>query len=560
MRFDAETLRRDFFAGLTIALFALPQSMAYALLAGVEPKYGLYAYIVGAIIGSLFGSSRHLQTGPTNATSIVAASALGMIAAFWGADLVFVFTLALLAGLFQLGAGILRLGNLTQFISRSVLVGFIAAAGLLIIVNQLPNLLGIPAYSSTSAFAVVQHVLTNLDHLRWDTLGLGALTVILGLLLHTFSPRSKTGVPLLPSHLLSILAAAAVVWLFKLDQQGVRVVGDLPVSLPPFSLPSFDTKVWYVLAPGALAVALIGVAESISSAKSVASFSGDRIDVDRELIGQGLAKIGVAFFSGIPVSGSLTRTVLSYRVGALTRFANIASGIFLALIMLVFAPLARYIPVAALAGMLVLIAVNMVNWEHARIALRATRADALAMLAVFAAALVYPLDLAIYIGVGVSVVLFLRGAQMPRLIELAYDGAGGFRELKNSDPRPLPVISIVHVEGDVFFGAAESLEAEIQKIVQRKELRVLILRLKRAYALDATFALTLIKLHADLKKAGKLLLISGATPQVATLFRRSGVDRVIGADNIFFSDATIFKSTRAALARAIAHVHRTEDA
>jgi SulP family sulfate permease len=299
--------------------------------------------------------------------------------------------------------------------------------------------------------------------------------------------------------------------------------------------------------------------ESISSAKSVASFSGDPIDADRELAGQGLAKMGAAFFSGIPVSGSLTRSALSYRAGAVTRFANVASGILLAIIMLVFTPIVRYIPVAALAGMLILIAANMVNWEHARIALRVTRADAFAMFATFAAALVYPLDLAIYIGVGVSLVLFLRRVQMPRLIELADDGAGGFRELKNSDPRPRSAISIVHVEGDVFFGAAESLEQEIQKFARRTELRALILRLKRAYHLDATFILTLTKLHDDLKKGGKLLLISGATPEVAQVLCRSGMDRAIGAENIFFSDATIFKSTRAALERAIEWANRTEE-
>ncbi|MBI4786394.1 MAG: SulP family inorganic anion transporter [Chloroflexi bacterium] len=549
IEYDAETLRRDVLAGLTVALFALPQSMAYALLAGVEPRYGLYAYIVGAVIGSAFGSSRHLQTGPTNATSIVAASALAVYASR-GDFMAVVFTLTLLAGLFQFGAGMLRLGNLTQFISRSVLTGFIAAAGLLIVVNQLPNLLGIRAFTSIRATDVLLHVVANLGALRVESLALGLTTVATGLLLHKYSPRSKTGVPILPSHLLSILFAGAIVWFLGLDRRGVRLVGDIPASLPPFSLPLFDFNLWQSLVPGALAVMLIGVMESISSAKSVASFSSSRIAVDREFVGQGLAKIGVAFFSGIPVSGSLTRSILSYRAGAVTRLANIASGVFLAIIVFVFSPVVRYIPVAALAGMLVLIAVNMVNWEHARISLRATRADAVAMLATFVAALVYPLDIAIYIGVGISLILFLRRVQTPRLSELVYNGAG-FRERSRTEARPIPEISIVHVEGDVFFGAADSLEEEIGKIARRDQLQVLILRLKRAYHVDATFVLTLMKLYEDLRRQRKVLLISGATPEIATVFRQSGVDQLIGMENIFFSDATIFKSTRAALDRAI---------
>jgi SulP family sulfate permease len=553
--YNSAKLRQDLFAGLTVAFFALPQSMAYALLAGVPPKYGLYAFMVGAIIGTLFGSSRHLQTGPTNASSIVLASTL---AAYVYHDnfMGLVFLVTLMAGFFQLVAGLLRLGNLTQFISRSVLEGFIAAAGLLIAVNQLPNLLGISALGSISIISGLQNIWTSLDQIQPAAVALGVGTVVVAVGLNKISWKSAAGVTLLPSYLLAILAAAGVVWFLRLDLQGLKVIGKISGTLPPFSLPALSFSLFHSLTGGAMAVALIGLAEAVSAAKSVASFSGERIDADREFMAQGLAKISASFLSGMPVSGSLTRSMLSFRAGAITKIANISAGVFFIGVVLVFSPIVQYIPVAALAGMLMSIAVNMGNWKHAKIALRATRSDAAAMFATFAAALVYPLDVAIYVGVGLSLILFLRKAQTPRFSELIYDENTGFQELKNPDQRPIPEISLVHIEGDVFFGAAELLEEQISKIARREDLEVLILRMKRACCLDATGILGLMKLHEDLKKQGKLLLVSGATGEVERVFRRSGLDRIIGHENIFFSDPTILKSTREALARALEHVNK----
>jgi sulfate permease, SulP family len=549
-----ESIRADLFAGSTLALFALPQVMAYALLAGIEPRYGLYGFIVASVVGAVFGSSRHLQTGPVNASSIVAASALAAYADrtdFMG----LVWLLTLMAGILQVSAGFFRLGNLTQFISRSVLEGFLGAGGLLIAVNQLPNLLGIPSRSSLSILDGLAAVVTNLRGVRLDTLALGLGTIALVVILKRISPKTKTGLPLLPSYLLAILAATIVARWLGLEERGVRVIGDIPQSLPPLSLPLFDGDAARGLFSGAIAVALIGMAEAISIGRSIAMQSGDRIDPDREFVGQGLAKIAAAFFSGMPVSGSLTRTQLLFNAGAVTRWANVfGSGVMLSIVLL-FAPLVRYIPVSALAGMLMLIAPNMVNWEHVRITLRATRADAFAMLATFVAALAYPLDTALFIGVGVSLILFLRKTQTPRLRELIYDERAGFAELEDLMERPVPEISIIHVEGDVFFGAADALEQEIQQIAQRSDLQVLILRMKRAYYVDATFVMILLKLYTTLKEQDKLLLVSGVTPEVGLVFRQSGADQVIGVENIYPASPTIFEATRDALNRALEYLN-----
>jgi SulP family sulfate permease len=553
--YDHHYLRHDLSAGLTVAFVALPQCMAYALIAGVDPQYGLYAFMVGSIVGALFGSSRHLQTGPTNATSIVVASTLAI---YLGHDnfMGLVFLLGLLSGFIQLAAGLLRLGNLTQFISRSVLVGFIAGAALWIVANQLPNLLGVPREIHNSVFDELWYVFQNLGNTQLHVLLLGIGTILVALFMNRISPKSSTGIPLLPSYLIAILAAALMVSIFGLDARGVRIVGDISGTLPTFSLPVLNLDVVRTLTPGAIAIALIGFAESTSAAKTVASFVGDKLHLDRDFIGQGLAKIFSSFLSGIPVSGSLTRTVLCYRAGAATKFANVFAGILFLLIVLFFSPIVKYIPLAGLAGIVMIIAANMIDWQYVKLAFRSTNSDALAMIATFVSALMLPLDTAIYIGVGLSLALFLRMASTPNIIELNFDEGVGFHELADAKERSIPELSIVHVEGDIFFGGVDFMEDEIQKIARRDDLKVLILRLKRALSVDASTIMALKRIHAELKRQNKLLLISGTTKEVNEIFHRSGLDHVIGEENILYSGKTILKSTHAAVAHALEYLNR----
>jgi SulP family sulfate permease len=218
-------------------------------------------------------------------------------------------------------------------------------------------------------------------------------------------------------------------------------------------------------------------------------------------------------------------------------------------------PITKYIPVAALAGIIMVIALQMINWKQIRITLKTTRSDAAVMLATFASTLLFHLDTAIFIGVGLSLILFLRKAVHPRLIELDYDEANGFQEINHSDERHIPEISIVHLEGDIFFGAADFLENEIGRIASRPELKVLILRVKSACCLDATSMMALMQFGEKMKSDEKLLIVSGVTGEVERVFRRSGLDKVVGKENIFFSDVAVLKSTRKALHRALEYVN-----
>ena len=548
-------LQKDLLAGLTVAFVALPQCMAYALLAGVAPQYGLYAFMVASIVGSLAGSSRHLQTGPTNASSIVAASALAVYA---GREdfMALVFLITLLAGLFQLTLGLLGLGNLTQLVSSSVLLGFTSGAGVLILANQVPNLLGLPAKGSVSVIGQVRYVVSGIADTNPTVLALGVGTFFVALFFIKISPKTPAGAPLLPAYLLAILGAAGAVAFFGLDEAGVRVVGKIPGSLPPLSMPAFSWDLVQTLAPGAIALSLIGLAEAFASAKSVASFSGDRIDTNREFIGQGVAKIVVAFFSGIPVSGSLTRSALMYQAGAVSKKAHVFSGVLLAGLVFALGPITQYIPVASLAGILLIIAARMIRWEHVKLALTATRSDALAFVATFASALLLPLADAIYVGVGVSLALFVRRARVPRVVELVYDENKGFSEVTDADERPCPEVAIVHVEGPLFFGAADYLEGKCLKVASRPEVQAVILRLKQTAALDSTTLLALANVSAAMKRQDKLLIISGATPEVEQLLHRVHLIDVLGPENVFVAHATILESTKQALDHALDYVKK----
>ena len=548
-------LSKDLFAGLTVAFVALPQCMAYAMLAGVAPQYGIYAFIVGSIVGAVAGSSRHLQTGPTNATCIVVGSA---VAAYAHRDdfMAIVFLVTFLAGLFQLAVGLLKLGNVSQLVSRSVILGFIAGAGVLIIVNQIPNLLGLPPRGSAFVLGQIGYVVTSLGDTQPIVLALGLGTFAAALVLNRVSPKSPEGATLLPSYLLSILAAAGVTAFFGLQDKGVRIVGDIPGSLPPLSLPAFRWELVQDVGPAAIAIALIGLTEAFASAKSVASFSGDRIDANREFIGQGLAKIAVSFFSGIPVSGSPSRSALLYQAGGVTKLANVFAGVLLAIFAFALNPITRFIPVTSLAGILLIIAFRMVRWEHVKLAFRATRSDAIALVATFITALVLPLADAIYVGVGVSLALFLRKARIPRVIELSYDEKNGFGELDVGELPSRPEIAILHVEGPLFFGAADYLEEKCLDVASRPEVQVVILRLKRTRALDATTLLALEKVSEAMKRSGKLLLISGASPELEALLHRVQMIQKLGPDKVFVAHSTIFESTKEAIDRALDFVRQ----
>ena len=520
-------LRLDLVAGLTVAIVALPQSMAYALIAGIDPRYGLYASIIPAILGSLFGSSRHLITGPTNAISLVVLSTLAPHADDPARMIALVFLLSLLVGGLQLFFGLVRMGSLINFVSHSVILGFMTGAGILIAFNQIKNLLGIAIPRSHSFIATTWQTILHAGDTNVISLGLGVLTVILIIGFQRKFPK-------LPAALLAMGISGAIVYIFDLASQGVRVVGEIPRTLPPMSLPALDLDSIRKMAPGALAIALLGAVEALSIARAISSSSKQKIDGSQEFIGQGLSNVGAAFFSGYPGSGSFTRSAVNFKAGGETPFAGAFSGLFVLLALLAFAPFAAYIPIPALAGLLMIVAYSMVDRRQLALAYKATRTDRRVLISTGVATLLLDLEFAVLLGVLISIVLFLRKVSMPRVVNLIPDGKRKLRELGSCDEM-CPQVMVAQAEGGLFFGSVSGFEEALEHATRCHSTKVLNLRMKAVSMIDATGVHALELLWEHLQSTGRELYLSGVSPDVRRVLAWSGFDKKIGEDHIVSS-------------------------
>lgn len=542
--YTREAFRSDLSASLSVALLTIPQAIAYAAIAGLPPAYGIYAAVMLTLVCSFFANSELLLSGPTNAISLVVAGALLTASHPWvrenpaqGA-----VVLAFLVGVVQLGFGFLKAGNLAQFISRSVLVGFTAGAGLLIALNQVPVLLGLNLPPVRHLLARFSETFSHLGEMNIYALGIGFGS--LGLLY-----AGKRWFPRWPAALVTLALATAVVGVFQLEDKGVKVAGNLPAGLPGFSWPMVELGIVADLAGSAIAIALLGCIEGLSSAKRLSLATGQRMNSNQDFIGMGLAHLVGSFFQCMPGGGSFVRSALNFEAGARTRFAGVYSALWVVLMVMALAPVAKTIPSAALAALLIYLGTGLIKWDQIRSAVMATKSDAAVLILTFFCTLFLHLDTAIYIGVLASLILFLRKASAPHLVEYNMED-DSMREIRSPKERSNPEISIVHVEGELFFGAADAFEEQVRLLAKDPNIRVIILRLKNARHLDATAAYAIAGLNDSLRRMGRLLLVSGAPPEVMNVMRRSGLIEKLGEENVFPSEENLTVATRRALLRA----------
>ena len=569
-RYNLPKFRADFAAAPNVALLALPQGMAYAAIAELPIAYGVISSAVAAVIAPLFAGSRHTILGPTNATAF-------MLFSFFAAEKAMAMRMeeivpliVLMVGLFCLIGGLLKVADLLQYVSRSVLVGYLTGAAVLIIANQLKHLLGIApqvdAAGASSFVSLIRSLAATVHDTQWQPVLLGGLTLGGYYALKKWKPRW-------PSFALILVAASALFALLTNYLDGFRQLetfttfqtDELIPSAPSFGGPEFFDDLG-ALVGVAFAIAFLASLENSVMAKSLASRSGDHAEVNQDMFAVGTANIACAFTGGMPASGSLTRSSLNYDSGAKTRFASIYAGILVLIAAILISitpaigvPLIDFIPKTVLAALVVAIAISIISPANIRICLRSTHDDAATLVTTFIAALLVPLHLAIFVGVGLSITLFLRRASRPHLVEYEFNDEGELREMGEKRQRPNPAISIVHVEGDLFFGAAELFRNQVQRTAADPSLQVLILRLKNARHLDATSVLALEELINFMRERHRHVLISGAPRDVYKVLRKSGLIDLIqeganrdnGESNIFFyrpSNPNI--STRDALKRA----------
>lgn len=538
---------KDLIAALTVAVVAIPQSMAYALIAGVNPVYGLYTAIVSTIIASVFGSSKHLIAGPTNAIALLVA---GSMRNYMGLDNAYqmLFLMTFIVGALQIFFGVIKLGKVINFVSHTVIVGFSAGAGVLIALGQLSTLLSISIKDSAHMATTEKfyYVITHLSQTNLYALGLGLMTVAIMLICKKINNK-------LPGALIGIIIPIIFIIIFALDQKGVKLTGNIPSSLPPFKMIQFSLGSISDVFSGAVAIAIIGLVEAISISKTIASTSRQKIDANQEFIAQGLANAGSAFFQCFPGSGSFSRSAINYHNGAVSRFAGILSGIVVALVLVFFAQYARYIPLPCLAGLLILTGYGLVDKKEIKKVLRVgkLKSDSIAMCATFFATILLPeLDYAIYAGIALSIILYLKDTnKVPVKILIPTQGEDSqITEQEVKSVKGKADIIIIQLEGNLYFGSAFDLQEKLDSLVNKSQ--VFILRMKYVASIDLT-SLGALKVFArTVRETGGILIISGVSTELSAMFEKANIDADIDVENIFMSENEIFASSTNALERA----------
>ncbi|HTB80315.1 MAG TPA: SulP family inorganic anion transporter [Opitutaceae bacterium] len=554
-------LRADLLAGATLTLVSIPQAIGFALILGLPPMSVILSVVIGGFVSALFFSSHHHVFGPTTSVSLITATTIAANTGLGLDPLPLAAYLAFLIGAVQFLAGLLNFGEITKFISRSVVVAYTAAIGILLITSQLPNLLGFGVPAGQRFVTILTDVwgaLARVNVSPW-AIGIGLLTlgIFEGIRLYRKTwPEALIGLATLG--LLSRLLAFFIDrnHLFGLSAVPFRLVKDegaLMAAFPKFAgLPAWSEQMEMLptLASTAIAVAIIGMLEATAITKSLAAKSGQRLDPNQELMGMGAGNIAVGLFGVTPGSSSFTRSAVNYQSGAASQLSTMLSSVVVLLILLFVTPVFNYIPVAALAAHLMRVGYRLINRPQIRVATRSTRSDAVVFIATLGAALFLRLDTAIYVGIGVALALFLQKTSMPSLVEYSFSDNGILAELVDPAKRPNPQISIIHVEGDLFFGAADLFQEHLRRQAEDENIRIFILRMKNARHLDASTVMAMETLHDYLRKTGRYLLISGCNLDVLRVLQRSGLLAQIGEENVFPAEVNLTMSTKRALKRA----------
>jgi len=534
LAFDSSSFKFDLLAGITVSLVAIPQSLAYAQLAGVPAYYGLYAALIPTIVGAVFGSSRQLSTGPVAMTSLLTAASVTPLAAH-GTEWFYscVILLALLSGLFQILFGVLRVGVLLNFLSHPVLMGFINAAALIIGLSQLPTLLGIPAQQSSHFLLDIWQAVTHIDTMHELSLAFGASAIAMLLALKKYAPK-------LPGVLITVTLATWASYAVGFADVGGRVVGAIPQGLPSISLPPLDWNASISLLPASFVIALISFMEAMSSAKVIAIKTREPWDENKELIGQGLAKVAAAFCHSMPVSGSFSRSALNLASNARTGMSSVISAVFVLLTLLFLTPLLFHLPKPVLAAVIMMAVINLVNFRVILNAWRASRDDGIAAVATFVVTLAFAPSIqnGILAGIILSLSLLLYRMMRPRIALLGMHQDGTLRDAHRHNLQKLHSrLGAMRFDGALRFVNVSYFENAILKLERESpEIDHILVTSSGINGIDASGVEMLSNLVSRFKSNGITLCFSGFKQQTLDVIERTGLSAQIGHDNLFPTD------------------------
>ncbi|MCX8005534.1 MAG: SulP family inorganic anion transporter [Burkholderiaceae bacterium] len=530
-RVDRQVLRHDAMAALTGAIVVLPQAVAFASIAGLPAQYGLYAAMVPTVVAALWGSSWHLVTGPTTAISIVVFAAVSPLAEPGSADYVrLALTLTLLVGLMQLAMGLARLGALVNFISHTVIVGFTAGAAVLIAASQIGNFFGFSLPRGLHFHEIVRYAFEHFGEAHvWVAL-VGLVTLAGGLLTRRYLPRLPY---MIVAMALGALTAALLDRWLGPGVSHIATVGTIAASLPPPSLPDLSFGAVKEMAFPALIVAVLALTEAVAIARAIAVQSGQRIDSNQEFVGQGLANIAGSFFSAYTASGSFNRSGLNYAAGARTPLAAILAAVFLLLIALIAAPWAAYLPVAAVAAVLFIVAWGLIDWREIRNVMRYP-GERLVLALSFAGTLI-DLEKGLFLGIVASLVLYLQRTSQPAIQERVppREELGNPRRKfvdADTDHPGCPQLALLRVRGSLYFGAVEHVRERMQRVDAEEPRRRWLALLAQGVNFIDLSGVHLLQQEAQRRRAlgGGLALVALPPPSQQVL-RRAGL---VGPDGV----------------------------
>jgi len=528
---NGQTIKADFIAGLTVALVAIPQSLAYAQLAGVPAYYGLYAALLPVIVGALMGSSPALSTGPVAMTSLLTAASV-MTLATYGTDQFYsyVILMALLSGLIQIALGIGKLGVLINFLSYPVLRGFINAAAIIIALSQLPAMLGIKLKNSTHFLSDVLHVVENSGHAHILSLVFGASSLIALALMKKFTPR-------LPGVLIVVVVTTILSYMIGFESDGGKVVGMIPQGLPSLSMPRVDWVASMQMLPAAFVIAIISFMEAMSSSKIIAIKTRTNWDENQELIGQGLAKVVAAFSQSMPVSGSFSRSALNLASGAKTPMASVFSALLVLVTLLFFTKALYHLPKPVLSAVIMIAVFSLIDFNTIKESWRANKFDGISAVVTFFATLAFAPNIqnGILTGIILSLTLFLFHTMKPKVVLLGVDKRGVLRSAKRFNlPKLHPEVTAIRFDGELYFANVSYFEESVLYLISNDpDLKVILIVGDGINSIDASGVEMLKNLLDRLEQSGITLAFSSMKESVTDVLKKTGLCDRVGDENIY---------------------------
>jgi sulfate permease, SulP family len=554
-RYTRATLTADLIAALIVTIMLVPQSLAYALLAGLPPEAGIYASILPILLYALFGTSRVLAVGPVAVVSLMTAAAVGQVAEAGTAGYAAAaLTLALLSGGMLMVMGVLRLGFLANFLSHPVIAGFITASGLLIAAGQLRHLLGVQAEGDT-----LPRILTSLAGHLGDAnpatvaIGAGATAFLFWVrkgmkpTLRKFGMAPRTaGILTKAGPVFAVALSTLLVWALGLADKGVRIVGEVPQGLPPLTLPDLSLDLVSALIVPAALISIIGFVESVSVAQTLAARKGQRIDADQELLGLGAANLGAAFTGGLPVTGGFARSAVNADAGAETPAAGAFTAIGLGLAALVLTPLLHFLPQATLAATIIVAVLGLVDLTILRKTWDYSQRDFAAVAVTILATLVFGVEVGVSTGVALSVILHLMNTAQPHVAEVGLvPGTEHFRNILRHQVETQPTLLTLRIDESLYFANARFLEGLIlDRVAQSPALRDVVLMCSAVNAIDYSALETLEALQRDLSARGIRLHLSEVKGPVMDRLQKTDFLRHLGGE-VFKSQYQAYRTLKA---------------